>query len=74
MIHDIYIIDDKNELISTLRKLFMEKDEYRFINIKNTELDVALKNIPSLIIIDEDNTDIDIIELCQRIRENDTYN
>lgn len=71
MIHDIYIIDDKNELISTLRKLFMEKDEYRFINIKNTELDVALKNIPSLIIIDEDNTDIDIIELCQRIREND---
>lgn len=71
MIHDIYIIDDKNELIGTLRKLFEEKEEYKFININNRELDVALKSIPTLIIIDEDNTNIDIIELCQRIREND---
>lgn len=74
MIHDIYIIDDKNELINVLKKLFEEKKEYRFINITNQELEVALKNIPSLIIIDEDNTDVDIIELCKNIRENDDNN
>ena len=74
MIHEIYIIDDKNELIKTLRRCFEGQEEYKFINIKNYEIEVALKNIPSLIIIDEDNTDDDIITVCKRIRNNDDNN
>lgn len=32
---------------------------------------MALRNIPALIIIDEDNTDVNIIEFCKSIRENE---
>ena len=30
-------------------------------------IDVALKNIPSMIIINEDAIDVDIIDLCRKI-------
>ena len=73
MVHEIYIIDNKNELINVLRKNFEKFNEYKFISIQNKDLEVALKNIPSLIIIDEDNIDGDITasEICVNIRNND---
>lgn len=73
MVHEIYIIDDKNELINILKNSFSEYEEYKFISIKNNELEVALKNIPSLIIIDEDNIDYDtnVVNICKTIRNND---
>lgn len=74
MIQDIYVIDDKNELIETLRKLFTDMPQYRFINVKAEELELALNNIPSLIIVDEDNTNVSVTELCNQIRKNDDNN
>lgn len=71
MIQDIYVIDDKNELVETLRHLFVGMDQFRFINVKAEELELALRNIPSLIIIDEDNTNVDVIDICHTIRDND---
>lgn len=71
MIQDIYVIDDKNDLVEKLKVLFAEMYEFRFINVKAEELEVVLKNIPSLIIIDEDNTNVDIIDICNTIRHND---
>ena len=32
MIQDIYVIDDKNELIGVLNRLFVDTPKYRFIN------------------------------------------
>lgn len=74
MIHEIYVIDDKKELINTLNRLFDGMEQYRFINVKAEELELALKNIPSLIIIDEDNTNVNIIDICNTIRSNDDNN
>jgi len=74
MIHDIYVIDDKKELIGILNKLFADTNEYRFINVKADELELALKNIPSLIIVDEDNTDVNIIDICNTIRTDEDNN
>ena len=72
MVHDIYIIDNKNELRDKLKDSFRrETDEYKFKTVKTSELEVALRNIPSLIIIDEDNTDINIVEFCKSIRSNE---
>ena len=54
MVHEIYIIDNNNELIENLKESFKrELDEFNFKTVQTAEIEVALKNIPSLIIIDE---------------------
>ena len=74
MIQDVYVIDDKMELSTILKRLYEGMDEYRFINVKAEELEKALRNIPALIIIDEDNTNVDIIDICKTIRKDDDNN
>jgi diguanylate cyclase (GGDEF)-like protein len=72
MSQDIYIIEDRPELIETCREIFQhEKRELKLRPITTQEVEVALRNIPALIIIDEDNTDVNIIEFCKSIRENE---
>lgn len=71
MVQDIYIIDDNVELINTLKETFKNEKEYSFKGVKTDDIETALKNIPSLIIINEDSIDKDIIELCKKIREDD---
>lgn len=71
MIQEIYIIDNDSELIGLLKSLFLEEKEYVFKTVKTEEIDIALKNIPSLIVIHEDNIDEEIICLCKKIRENE---
>lgn len=71
MIQEIYIIDDKSDLRETLKRLFKEDRSYRFKSVPTESLDIALKNIPSLIIINEDNIDEDIISICQKIKKDD---
>ena len=73
MAQEIYLVDDSDELKQTIQSLFKEEDEYK-IKLKkvNTEnIDYALKNIPSLIIINEDTIDENIIEICKKIRLNE---
>ena len=72
MVHDIYIIDDENELRDRLQESFRrEPDEYKFKTVRTSELEVALRNIPTLLIIDEDNADLNIVEFCKSIRTNE---
>ena len=72
MVHEIYIKDNENELTDKLKENFRrETDEYKFKTVKTSELEVALRNIPSLLIIDEDTTDINIVEFCKSIRSNE---
>ena len=72
MVHEIYIIDNNNELIENLNESFKrELDEFNFKTVQTSEIEVALKNIPSLIIIDEDTTDVNIVEFCKSIRSNE---
>ncbi len=73
MAQEIYLVDDSDELKKTIQSLFKVEDEYK-IKLKkvNTEnIDYALKNIPSLIIINEDTIDENIIEVCKKIRLNE---
>ena len=72
MVHEIYIIDNNNELNENLKESFKrELDEFNFKTVQTSEIEVALKNIPSLIIIDEDTTDVNIVEFCKSIRSNE---
>ena len=68
MIQEIYIIDDTNNSIEKLKKVFKDEKDFRFKTVKTSNLEEALKNIPSLIIINEDNIDEDIKKICETIR------
>ena len=54
MINEVYIIDDDETSVVVFRELFREDPEYKFISVKTENIDIALKNIPSLIVINED--------------------
>mgnify|MGYP003316176727 CR=1 FL=1 len=62
MFQEIYIIDCENDLVMMLREKFELEKTYRFKNINPTNLDIALKNIPDLIIINEQSINEDIID------------
>ena len=71
MLKEIYIIDDDETSILVFNKLFENDTEYKFISVKSDQIDIALKNIPSIIIINEDAIEVDIVELCKKIRSDD---
>ena len=71
MIQEIFIIDDDIKLTNLLKKLFKDEKDFSFKNVVTEEIDIALKNIPALIIINEDKIDEEIINLCKKIRENE---
>lgn len=71
MVQEIYIIDDDDSSILVFRELFKKDKEFKFISIKSHEIDKALKNIPSIIIINEDAIEVDTLALCRKIRNDD---
>lgn len=71
MIQEIYIIDDDESSILVFRELFKNDLEYKFISVTSDKIDIALKNIPSIIIINEDAVDVNVIDLCRRIRKDE---
>lgn len=71
MVQDIYIIDDDKYSLQDLKQLFSDNYDFRFMNVSTEEINKALINIPSLIIINEDNIGRDIEELCSTIRKNE---
>ena len=71
MLKESYIIDDDESSILVFNKLFENDKEYKFISVKSDQIDIALKNIPSIIIINEDAIEVDIVELCKKIRSDD---
>ena len=68
MAQDIYVIDDDESSIPIFKELFRNDKEFKFIGVKTEQIDITLKNIPFLIIINEDSIDRDIIGLCKQIR------
>ena len=68
MAQDIYVIDDDESSIPIFRELFKNDKEFKFIGVRTEQIDITLKNIPSLIIINEDSIDRDIASLCKQIR------
>ena len=68
---EIYIIDDQTNLTNTLRELFRNDREYRFINVHSNKVEQALKNIPNLMIIHEDNINQNALEVCKTVRNDE---
>ena len=71
MLQEIYVIDDKTELEEKLKKMFEQEREYRITKVAKEDLDIALKNIPSLIIVNENDNIEDNIQICKKIKYNE---
>ena len=71
MPQEIYIIDDDDDSIIIFKELFKKDKNFKFKSIKSEQIDVALKNIPSIIIINEDAIDRNVVELCRQIRQDE---
>ena len=71
MINEVYIIDDDESSTMVFRELFREDPEYKFISVKSEQIEIALKNIPSLIVINEDAIKMDVIDVCRKIRRDE---
>lgn len=68
MYQEIYTISDNEELNGKLKEVFSEENEYLFKNIISNTVEEEIKNIPDIIIIDEDNLKRNTIDVCKMIR------
>ena len=71
MIQEIYLIDNSQELEGTLRTVFKDNKDYNITKVTTAGLEIALKNIPSLIIVNEDNVNGEAVSICKKIKENE---
>ena len=71
MAQNIYVIDNESELKDILSKMFKGDKDFKFKKVDTKNVDEALKNIPSLFIINEDTRDVNILEICKKIRSNE---
>lgn len=72
MFQEIYIIEQEEKLTKVLKELFKDDKNFKFKSFKLQNLDSALKNIPELIIINEDlNGNTKINKLCEHIRNDE---
>ncbi len=74
MLQEVYIIDDKTELINKMKEIFKEEKCYHFVSVKAKDMEIALENIPTLIIVEDDNNEMSAIEICEKIRKNEDNN
>ena len=71
MVQEIFIIDENEDLYNNIKEAFKEEYAFRFKCVKELELEFALSNIPALIIIHEDNIKSNIVDICNRIRQDE---
>lgn len=71
MVQEIYLVDNDNKLQENLKNIFKQEKDYKITKVNETELDIALKNIPSLIIINEDGINLSAIEICKKIKNDE---
>lgn len=71
MVQEICIIDNNHKLEETLLKMFEKETDYKITRKNDKNIEVALKSIPSLFIINEDYIKKDAITLCKNIRDNE---
>ena len=71
MYQEIYVIEDNNEIGSKVKKVLKDEKDFSVKIIETSSIEDELKNIPDLIIINEDGINKNLIELCKLIRSND---
>ena len=73
MIKQVYVFDTTIKLLNDLREMFANDKSFRFKCVESQRIDSVLKEIPDLIIINEDHMQDKLDDLCSKIR-NDADN
>ena len=68
MYQEILIIDDNQQLIEKLNKIFINEKEYIFKNIFSQDIEDSIRDIPDLIIVNEDGINNEVVKICDYIR------
>lgn len=72
MIHEIFIIEDENDVLKTLKSKFKDDKDYYFRAVLPDEINEHLLDIPTLFIINEDKLKKhNIIDICKTIRNSE---
>ena len=72
MIHEIFIVEDVEDLVNTLKENFKNSKELIFKPMTTKTLSEHLLDVPALIIINEDNLyNNNLIDICKIIRNNE---
>ncbi|MCL2355454.1 MAG: diguanylate cyclase, partial [Oscillospiraceae bacterium] len=71
MRHDVYIIEETEELAQNIKNIFKSKSMFKFKSVKVEDVEEELRNIPDLIIINEDTIKPDAVKLCKTIRSDE---
>ena len=71
MFQDIYIIDDNSILTEELKEVFKKEMNLQFKQVNSNDIDIIFKDIPELILVNEDNISVSIERLCGEIRGNE---
>ena len=74
MYQEIYVIDEEEKLTEDLEKLFDKHEKIRFRKIATKELQLIFKNMPQLVIINDDTVNEDSISICNKIRTDEDNN
>lgn len=68
MYQEILIIDDNLNLTQELKNIFNQENDYIFKNCNSVNVEETIKQIPDLIIINEDNVSSSVVKICNVIR------
>lgn len=72
MVHEIFIVEDTEDLINELKPEFKSQQDILLKSMKAQVLESHLLDVPSLILINEDClTENNIIDICRLIRNNE---
>ena len=74
MYQEIYVIDEEEKLTQDLEKLFEKHDKIKFRRIATKDLQLIFKNMPQLVIINDDTVYETSINICNKIRTDEDNN
>ncbi len=74
MFQEVYIIDENEELTEELKQAFKKNEDLKFKKISVEQIEQVIKNLPHLIILNDDNINEKAIDICEKIRKHEGNN
>ena len=67
----IYVVDKDNDLKEKLEETFKHEKGTKIKKILPNQFEIVLKNIPDILVLNEDNIEGNIIEYCKNVRNDE---